>query len=100
VEHGRLQGWGLLRRCRSGWKIGPLQADSEEVAEALFTALAGEAATNEPVYLDLPEPNAGAVALARRHGMEPVFETARMYTGTAPVVPMERLFGVTTFELG
>jgi hypothetical protein len=100
VARGRLQGWGLVRRCRSGWKIGPLLADSEEVAETLFTALAGEAATSEAVHLDLPEPNAAAVALARRHGMEPVFETARMYTGTAPSVPMERLYGVTTFELG
>jgi len=29
-----------------------------------------------------------------------VFETARMYTGAAPQLPLRRLFGVTTFELG
>jgi len=40
------------------------------------------------------------VALAKETGLAPVFETARMYT--APVAPLrlERVFGVTTFELG
>jgi hypothetical protein len=28
-----------------------------------------------------------------------VFETARMYTGTIPRLRLERVFGVTTFEL-
>ncbi len=28
------------------------------------------------------------------------FETARMYTGPAPALPLRRIFGVTTFELG
>lgn len=100
VSQGQLRGWGAIRRCASGWKIGPLLADSEAVAEALFTALAGQAALSDPVFLDLPEPNAAAQALARRHGMEPMFETARMYTGTPPAVAMDRQYGVTSFELG
>jgi hypothetical protein len=29
-----------------------------------------------------------------------VFETARMYTGQPPPEPVNRIFGVTTFELG
>jgi ribosomal protein S18 acetylase RimI-like enzyme len=100
VDDGRLQGYGLVRRCRSGWKIGPLFADGEAVAEALYAALAAQAGMGEAVFLDLPEPNAAAAALARRHGMKMVFETARMYRGEAPATPMERLYGVTTFELG
>lgn len=100
VADGELQGYGLARRCRRGWKIGPLFADSEQAAETLYGALAGQAKTTEPVFLDLPEANAAAVALAQRHGMRVVFETARMYTGTAPAVPLDRLYGVTSFELG
>jgi GNAT superfamily N-acetyltransferase len=100
VAGGELQGYGVIRRCRSGWKIGPLFADGEAIAEALFAALAAKAGAGEPVFLDIPEPNAAAVALTRRQGMRMVFETARMYTGVAPEVPLERLFGVTTFELG
>jgi len=33
-------------------------------------------------------------------GLAPVFETARMYRGKAPVVPLKNVFGVTTLELG
>lgn len=100
VKDGQLQGYGLIRRCGTGWKIGPLFADREPVAEALFLALCSHAGAEEPVYLDLPEPNAAAVALAQRHHMRAVFETARMYAGRPPAVTMHGLYGVTTFELG
>jgi hypothetical protein len=40
------------------------------------------------------------VALVAAHGLAPVFQTARMYTAEAPRVALERLYGVTTFELG
>lgn len=100
IEDGRLQGYGLVRRCRSGWKIGPLFAERERIAEHLFLALCSRASAEEPVYLDLPEANAAAVALAQRHRMRMVFETARMYTGKPPPMNLNGLYGVTTFELG
>ena len=49
----------------------------------------------------MPEPNDEAVALAKRHGLEPVFETARMYRGPAPALPLGAApSAITTFELG
>jgi ribosomal protein S18 acetylase RimI-like enzyme len=99
LERGRLLGYGVIRACRQGFKIGPLLADRPDAAEALFLALAAEAA-GEPVFLDPPEPNREAVALARRHGLEPAFETARMYTRGDPGLPLSRIWGITTFELG
>ena len=33
-------------------------------------------------------------------GMAPVFETARMYAGPPPAIPLDRVYGVTSFELG
>jgi ribosomal protein S18 acetylase RimI-like enzyme len=100
IEDGRLQGYGLIRRCRSGWKIGPLFAERERIAECLFLALCSRAGADDPVYLDLPEANPAALALAQRHHMRVVFETARMYTGRPPAMNMHGLYGVTTFELG
>ena len=44
--------------------------------------------------------NAAAVDLAKRHNMTAIFETARMYAGKSPDLPVHRLFGVTSFELG
>jgi len=32
--------------------------------------------------------------------MKPMFETARMYTKEEPEAPLNKVFGVTTFELG
>lgn len=99
IENGRLIGYGIVRPCQQGSKIGPLFADSEEAAEELFAALSAQAGDGD-LYLDVPEPNSAAVKLAERHGMTPVFETARMYTGPAPDIDLRRIFGVTSFELG
>ena len=99
VRDGTLVGFGVLRPCRSGYKLAPLIAPDEVAAEALFLSLA-RAAGGAPIAIDVPEPNPAAVALATRHGLQPVFETARMYTGPAPDLPLDRLFGVMSFELG
>jgi len=97
---GALLGYAVLRPCRAGFKIGPLCAESPEVAEELMQAVLGRVPADEPVFLDVPEPNAAAVALALRHGMRACFETARMYTGEDPGLPLARQYGITTFELG
>ena len=100
LEQGDLAGYGVMRACRSGYKVGPLFANTPALAERLFSALKSRVPGDAPVFLDTPELNPAAVALAQRHGMEVCFETARMYLGTDPELPMARLFGVTTFELG
>jgi hypothetical protein len=48
----------------------------------------------------VPSVNRKAVTFAQRLGLVPVFETARMYTGAIPPMQLERVYGVTTFELG
>lgn len=53
-----------------------------------------------PVFLDAPENNPAALELAHRHGMQAVFGCARMYLGRPPQLAHQRIFGVTTFELG
>jgi len=98
VRDGRFAAWGVIRPCRTGHKIGPLVADDRAAAEAVFAALV--AAGPGEVFLDVPSVNRDAAALAHDHGLAPVFETARMYTGAIRPVRLERVFGVTTFELG
>lgn len=100
VEDGRLAGYGVVRPCRSGCKVGPLFADRPALADALLDALAARVPRDAPFFLDAPEPNADAIALARDRGMTVAFETARMYAGRAPDLPLARIFGVTSFELG
>lgn len=97
---GELAGYGVIRRCRAGFKIGPLFADSPDFAAALFHPLIAQVPAGQAFYLDVPEVNGAAIALAEQHDMTRVFETARMYTQAPPSLPLEGIFGVTTFELG
>lgn len=96
---GSLAGYGTIRVCRTGFKIGPLFADDARAADELYRGLTATV-PGAPVYLDVPEVNGEAVALAKRYGLVQCFETARMYRGPVPGTPVERVFGVTTFELG
>lgn len=99
-EDGAITGYGVLRQCRSGYKVGPLFADDDAVASTLFRSLCAEAVAGATVSLDVPEDNAAAVRLAEGAGLSPSFETARMYKGRFPDLPLTRTFGITTFELG
>jgi hypothetical protein len=99
IEDGAVRGYGVIRPCRSGFKIGPLFADSDDSADVLFGALAADA-KGAQVFFDCPEPNRAATDLAARYRLSPVFETARMYRGAAPALPLDRIYGITSFELG
>ncbi|CAN5127219.1 GNAT family N-acetyltransferase [soil metagenome] len=99
VEGNAVRGYGAVRACREGHKIGPLFAETPAIADLVFSALTARL-HGAPIFLDLPEPNPAATAMAERHGLAPVFETARMYRGPAPALPLERIYGITTLELG
>ncbi|MFI8825112.1 GNAT family N-acetyltransferase [Streptomyces sp. NPDC053431] len=102
VVDGRPTGYGVVRPAESEARIGPLFADTPADAAALLDALAAEArAFGSPrIAVDMPEANPAAARLAEARGLEPTFETARMYTGPIRPVAQQRVFGVTTLELG
>lgn len=95
----KINGYGSIRPCRRGFKIGPLFAETEDAASKIFHELI-KTAGSSTVVLDVPELNAAALKLAGRYNMTKSFETARMYTGDFYKLPFEKLYGVTTFELG
>lgn len=92
--------YGVIRPCVTGYKIGPLFAQTPEQARHLVLALCHNLPADAPVYLDPPTENADAMSLVSAFGMRQVFETARMYKGSAPALPIAQVFGVTSFELG
>lgn len=129
ISNGSLQGYGVIRKCFKGYKIGPLFADDTEIAETLFHALIFSALNSTPhkeepvsavkslskegttsvyescssdnfIYLDIPLPNNNALNLVKKLQMKSVFETVRMYTSTIPNLPLNNIFGITSFELG
>ena len=100
LHDGRLAGYGVLRPCQLGAKIGPLFADDQEVADALLTGLLAAAGPRTEVFIDTPATNPRATELRARRAMEPSFETVRMYLNGRPPEDVQRVFGVTTFEFG
>lgn len=95
----KLTGYGWIRKCYKGYKIGPLYANDQETAREIFLSLAARS-NNSEVFLDVPEPNNDAVNLAEEYAMKAIFETARMYKGIPPKQNVKKVFGVSTFELG
>ena len=97
---GKILGYGVRRPCLAGHKIGPLFARDRATAESLLDGLVA-GIPGEKFYLDIPIPNTDAMALVQDRGMNPVFSTARLYSTPEPVpLPLDEIFGVTTFEFG
>lgn len=97
---GRIAGYGVRRICHTGHKTGPLFARDRATAERILDGLVA-GIPGEQFYLDIPVPNAAAVALVQDRKMTLVFHTARLYSTRDPVpLPLDEIFGVTTFELG
>lgn len=94
-----IEGFAVIRPCVQGFKIGPLFAQTPQIADVLFQHLVSFA-KGQPVYLDIPTNNPKALALVTRYGMNQVFETARMYLKGEPSIELSHVYGITTFELG
>lgn len=98
-KDGKLAGYGVIRPAQDGARIGPLFCNDIEVATNLIRALSAEIGTQQ-IYIDIPEKNPAAVKIMMMLKFEKVFETARMYSKNEPIVNINGIFGVTSFELG
>lgn len=95
----KLIGYGWIRQCEIGYKIGPLYAKDSATARDIFLALLDKSSNSE-IFLDVPQTNNEAMNLAKEYKFKIVFETARMYKGIPPKQDLKKVFGVSTFELG
>jgi GNAT superfamily N-acetyltransferase len=99
IRDGRVSGYGVLRKCHEGYKIGPLFAETEDDAARIFIALCA-ASDGETVSTDVPEPAERFSSYLADIAFEKGFDTMRMYRGPAPRIDVAGVFGVTTLELG
>lgn len=99
LRDGDIAGYGVIRACREGFKIGPLFATEEDVALSLLGSLV-HGLLGAVVHLDVPETATSFAETLARRGMDKGFVTARMYRGPAPALRQEGVFAVTTLELG
>ncbi|WP_293073319.1 GNAT family N-acetyltransferase [Okeania sp. SIO3B5] len=99
INDGNLVGYGVIRKAKAGFRIGPIFAENQEIAEKLFLALCSYS-DNQNVYIDVPDINKQAVTLVENYQMQCVFECVRMYSGLEPNIDWTNIFGVTSLELG
>ena len=97
-RNGRLAGYGLRRRCRVGWKVGPLFAPDLATAGLLLDGLVAD--VQGPYWIDIPRAHPDATRLATDRDMQPVFRTSRMVRGRAPAHDASLVYGVSSLELG
>lgn len=90
-------GYCTVRRCRSGAKIGPLVAKTEEAALRLMRS--ASAIVGQDLIIDVPASSKSLTQLCRQIGLVSGFETARMYRGRPPSTEVG-IFAVTSLELG
>lgn len=91
---GVVDAYGVMRPCRDGAKLGPLFADTVAAAVDMLDTLSG------PLHIDVPAVQADWLAALSARGFSPGFQTTRMYRGPAPAISLDRVFGVTSLELG
>jgi hypothetical protein len=96
---GAIVGFAARRPAGDADRIGPLFADTPEVAETLLAALSG-GDQDAPVMIDIPADHRAATELAERAGLKAAWDTARMYTGGVPDIDRGGIYAVTTLELG
>jgi len=99
MHDGELKGFAILRKAGTGYKIGPLFARDAAIADALYLAC-HNAVPGQQLYIDIPVANTAAQQMVQRHNATYVFECARMYYGTPSALPVQQIFGITSFELG
>ncbi|WP_299408134.1 GNAT family N-acetyltransferase [Acaryochloris sp. IP29b_bin.148] len=100
VQSGELQGYGLIRPAEIGYRIGPLFANTAEVAQQLLSALLQLPPSSQPIFMDVPKINVQAQPLMQMFDAIPLFSNCRMYKGTIPSLPLQEIYGVTTLEMG
>lgn len=91
---GVVDGYAVLRPCRDGTKIGPLFARDVGAALDLLATLSG------PVQIDVPAIQTDWLEALAARGLEAGFRTKRMYRGALPAMRLNRVFGVSSLELG
>ncbi len=99
IDKDNVAGYGVIRPCREGYRVGPLFANTAMIARALLETMCATV-TSGPIYIDVPRPNQAALDLVQSYAMIPTFTTIRMYRHGFPQLRLANIFGITSLELG
>ena len=109
-DNGSIVGYAVVRMAlipEDGWKIGPVFADNTNIARMLYKAVFNKVACTDPtgrITIDVPFgglPNPDALCIMNELSARQECASTLMYSNRIPSnLPLHKVFGVTTLELG
>ena len=104
MDDNLIKGFGFIRRCIRGFRIGALIADTPDIAQSIITELL-VLAQGESVFIDVPECNPyGIACMEAVHAIRAVEEdTIMMVKGTGYsryIAQYEHHYGLFSLEIG
>jgi hypothetical protein len=99
-----INGYGVIRPCINGFRIGPLYADESSIAERLIRSLL-IFAQNKSVIIDVPDLNIKSQILLHELGgvRDERYDTIAMVRGELPphyTDNIDKNFGIFSLEIG
>ena len=92
---------GIARQAQTGFRIGPIYADTLYHAKQITTALASQLPEGTELLIDIPEANCHADHFIKELELENCnFECMRMYRGTPPDISLDQVYGMCMLEVG
>jgi hypothetical protein len=103
-EKGKITGFGLIRPCTQGYRIGPLYANHIENAQKLFYSLLSKA-NNCTVFIDAPSHNPYIECFTSFFNLDrvPEADTVAMFKGEVPTALStnnHKNYAVCSLEIG
>ena len=101
-SQGNITGYGVISRTvePNSYKIAPLLANSEIIADQLYRNLCNFAGKGATVLIDISETSPYASFMIERFKLEKLFDTMRMYKGETPEIDKDKVVGLTSLEIG
>lgn len=104
IDDNLIKGFGFIRRCVRGFRIGSLVADTPEIAQVLISDLL-DFSLQEPVFIDVPDSNPHEVSYLNvfNAARAPQEDTITMIKGTGYskyLKQWEQHYGLFSLEIG
>ena len=100
VAEGGIEGYGCVQPIEGGsYMIGPVFADTPELAGGLFTKLMLSVPEGKQVAFDIPSENPLSQAIVKRHKMVFELKLYRMYTKEVLKFDLEKVYAFTTMGI-
>ncbi|MBX9704429.1 MAG: GNAT family N-acetyltransferase, partial [Silvanigrellaceae bacterium] len=100
-NEGQVTGFGLIRPCRDGYRVGPLFADTPEQAKQIFSYLI-KMVDEDKIIVDIPQKNPFSNLFVEYFGLKAISEgeTNAMLKGENIEQNFDKNYGVFSLEIG